>query len=515
MQEQMEDFFGYIRGMIRRRRIILILASIISVIGWGIVFRIPNKYTSEARVQVDTRTMLRPLLKGIAVQSDMAGLVAVMKKLMFTQQNMLKVAELAGIKGDYASEKGRYAILEELKANVQIGVGKEEIFSISYAHTSPGMAQNVVQAVLSVFSEQTQQSTMGDVAVAQRFIEDQIREYEQRLRNAEKARETFKRANLGMLPGEGGDPIAKMQATRAEIEALAMKINELSSKKQVLKAQLEEALSTDEEWGVSDLAKKESEEDSRIQALRVKRDELLLTYTERHPSVVALDAMIKDIQTQKAQKDAEKNNTAAQPAEGLMLSPSSSPYAQAIKLDLNRIDVDIASLQSQSQMLQERLKQEDNEFNARLAVETQIQNLNRDYDTIKESYLKMVERREEADISEKMDNQITALKFKVVDPANRPVNPSSPNRKLLYSTIFGGAWAAGLFVALLLAVLNPVFTSAKSVRLIAGLPVLGYVSLVERDEEVKKRKRNSLLFLASAFLLVLGYSAMMATELVL
>ena len=61
--------------------------------------------------------------------------------------------------------------------------------TISYASSDPKQAKDVVLAVLTVFSEQTQMRSMGDVNSAQRFLDKQIQEYEKRLVTAEQARE--------------------------------------------------------------------------------------------------------------------------------------------------------------------------------------------------------------------------------------------------------------------------------------------------------------------------------------
>ena len=86
--------------------------------------------------------------------------------------------------------------MNNLKKDIHINGGADDIFIIQYEAINPDEAKNVVQAVLTVFSEQTQLSTLGNTDSAQRFIDEQIQEYEMRLRNGEKARENFKRANI-------------------------------------------------------------------------------------------------------------------------------------------------------------------------------------------------------------------------------------------------------------------------------------------------------------------------------
>ncbi len=507
MQEQFAEIIAYAKGVVRYKWIVVITAWLVCIAGWSFVYTMNDRYTSQAKVHVDTRTMLRPLLRGIAVQADIRGLVAVMKKLMFTQQNMLKVAELAGIEGDYLSENGRFKIVEKLKSGLKISGGRGELFSITYDDTDPIRAQKVVQAVLTVFSEQTQQSTLSDVDSAQRFIDDQIKEYEQRLRNAEKARENFKRENLGLLPGEGSDQVGKMQAIKQQIEDEEHKLSEMISKRKVLQMQLTEALESDEEWGLTGIDN-ESEEDARIAELEKAKEELLFNYTEKHPRVVAIQKRIAELEKKKSENDIAMDDEPN-------FMAMSSPYAQTIKMAINQIDADIATARVRITNLKEQLQKVDEQFNARLAIETEMQNLNRDYETVKNNYLKLIERREQASLSEKVDNQSSSLKFKIADPANRPEKPSAPNRPLLYSAVLIGGFVVGIAVAVLLTFIKPVIISTRELRNITGLPVLGSVSVFLTEKDLRQRRINSLAFYCAIVLLFSGYSGVIAKELLL
>ncbi len=509
MQDQLADILAYAYGVVRHKWIIIIFASVISLVGWAYVYTMPNKFTSEARVYVDTRTMLRPLLKGIAVQSDVRGLVTIMKKLMFTQENLLKVAKLAGLDGEYSSNKGRFDLTNILKEEMSISGGREEIFSIKYNSKSPLEAQQVVQAVLSVFSEQTQSSSQSDAGSAQRFIEEQIREYERRLRNSEQAMEKFKRANIGLLPGEGGNQVGRLQEIHAEMEQIELTISELKAKRSVLNAQMQEAFESEDEWGLTDIGDETlTEEEQRIQNLLEQKDGLLIKYTENHPYVKAIDSTIGELEKKIAQQSEELFDG----DEG-SLEAMSNPYVQKIKSEINQVDAEIATLRSRAERMEQKLVKVDDEFNMRLKVETEMQNLNRDYNTIKKNYVSMLQRREQANLSNRVDDQASALKFKIADPANRPIEPSAPNRPLLYSVVFLSSVIIGIGIALLLVLMRPVFSSPRDLRALTGLPVLGSVSNFHNAEEVKKQKINNLMFISIGVLLLLCYSGIMTMDL--
>ncbi|MFA5984849.1 MAG: XrtA system polysaccharide chain length determinant [Methylococcaceae bacterium] len=479
MQEQISEIIYYAKGALRYKWAAIIVAWAISLVGWTYIYNMPDKYSSSARVHVDTRTMLRPLLSGLAIQVDVDGLLRVMKQLMFTQKNLEQIANLASMKGLDAHDL--------LKNNIKISGGNNELFSISYEAKSPEEARDVVQAVLTVFSEQTQLRSLGDTDEAQRFIEGQIQEYEIRLRNAEKARENFKRANLGLLPGQGADQISQIQQMKLVVEEAELQLNEAISRKQALNEQLEEAMASGEEDEFSDLETAEtgaasSPQDIRINELKQRRDELLLKYTKNHPEIVHIEKTIIELEKLRDEKLALQAAESPTEESGFDLKAMENPYVQSVKVALNEADANIASMRARVENLKARLVTLQEELNNRLSIETEVENLNRDYEAIKGNYESLIQRREQANISEKVDTQVNALKFKIADPPNKPLEPSSPNRLLLSSVVFIFGVAAGVALSLLLILLRPTFVATRQVRADTGLPILGTISFSNEQE---------------------------------
>lgn len=510
MQEQISEIIYYAKGSLRYKWHGLVVAWIVCLMGWMFVLAMPNKYTSEAKVHVETRTMLQPLLQGMTIQSDVRGLLRVMQSLMFTQSNLEEIVKLSDLGKTVQNESARQAMIGRLKKDIQINGGVDDIFTIKYEALEPDIAKNVVQAVLTVFSEQTHKSTLFGADVAKKFIDIEIRDYETRLRNAEKARENFKRTNYGLLPGEGGDQITQVQGTANLLADAKMKLNETLSRRNVLAAQLKEIQDSGEDWSVTDLQQDQhlSEEDTMIDALKTKKKELLVKYTERHPEIVSLNKTIAIMQQRKQQTDPVELE------ENPLIKPSvmANPYIQTIKVALNEAEAEVASSQSRVNELQKRVDKIGAELNSRLTVETELKNLNRDYDAVKSNYEKLLERREQAKMSEKVDNQAEALKFKIADAPNRPLSASSPHRAMLFSAILLGGSVCGLGLAVLLYFIRPTIMSTLQLRQLTGLPVLGSVSLKITGDKLEKYRKDRIRYSIAGVGLVVMYMGFMAIE---
>ncbi len=507
MQEKMTEFLFYLKGILKYKWIAITLAWLLCLSGWLIVFVMPNRYTSEAKVHVETRTMLRPLLHGMAMQPDVRALLRVMQSLMYTKDNLEQIIKLAGLDKGISNSFDLLEIMGDLKKNIQIIGGANDVFTIKYDSDNPDEAKNVVQAVLTVFSEKTQLSTLSGVDEAHHFIEAQIQEYETRLRNSERARENFKRVNLGLLPGQNSNQIGEIQQISSALEDAKLQLNEAMSRKAALKTQLDEALAGDD-WGILADEKVEAE-DSRITELKQKKDNLLIKYTVKHPEIVYIEKTIKKLEKESAEKKAKLS-----PSNDLWVESAAmaNPYIQTIKVAINDTDANIASIRSRVEMFEARLKTAQDELNSRLSVETEMQNLNRDYQTIKHNYEQLLLSREQASMSKKVDDQADALKFRIADAPNLPLEPSFPQRKLFYSAVLGLGSVFGLGVAFLIYLIRPTFITLTQVSQITGLPVLGAISFKSSPEEIKRNKRDTLISNAAIFGLVLVYIGFMVFD---
>ncbi len=70
MQSWKVQLFSYLSSTWQYRWYGIAAAWIICLVGWIGVGVVPDQYQSEAKVYIDTDTLLRPLLQGLAVSND-------------------------------------------------------------------------------------------------------------------------------------------------------------------------------------------------------------------------------------------------------------------------------------------------------------------------------------------------------------------------------------------------------------------------------------------------------------
>ena len=302
---------NYIRSAWRFRWPAVAVAWAVALIGWAAIFILPDKYESEAKVYVDTESVLRPLLEGLAVQNDMNQRLHLMTRTLLSHENLQKLILQTDLDHLATNHEEREQLIDWLRKTIVIDVDRrripgtretENFYTIRYIYSDRFMAQKVVQVLLDIFVESALGDTRIESDAAQKFLQQQIREYETRLVEAENKLTEFKRKNVDTLPREGAGIFQRLEEARTGFEEIQLQLKEARIRRDELKRQYTTTLAEEEQrrasLGVS--ANADSPTAQRLLAMQTRLDELLLRYTEEHPDVRELKETIEDLKQQAA-----------------------------------------------------------------------------------------------------------------------------------------------------------------------------------------------------------------------
>jgi polysaccharide chain length determinant protein (PEP-CTERM system associated) len=204
MNEAVEQVLGYVSAIWRRRWVVLATAWMVAVVGWVYVYFLENRYQASARVYVDTQSLLRPLMSGLAVQPNTGQQIAMVTRTLASRPNLEKVARMTDLDLRAKTPQQQEALYSGLAAGISLqGSDRENLYTISYQNTSPDVAKRVVQALLTIFTESSLGGARKDISNTQKFLEDQLKSYEAKMLEKEKELEAFKLKNIASMPGCG------------------------------------------------------------------------------------------------------------------------------------------------------------------------------------------------------------------------------------------------------------------------------------------------------------------------
>ena len=508
MNEAVEQVLGYARSIWRRRWTVLLTAWIVAVAGWVWVYLLENRYEAQARVYVDTQSLLRPLLSGLAIQPNTAQQVAMMTRTLASRPNLEKVARMTDLDLRAKTPQQQEALYNGLAAAISLqGTERENLYTIAYQNNSPDVAKRVVQALLTIFTESSLGGARKDISNTQKFIDDQLKAYETRLLEKEKQLEDFKRRNVGTMPGQGGNFYGKLNEINLALEQAKLDLDEVSNRKKQLQQQLDdqdEVLSTPLPGGASATAL-----DGRIAALQTQVDNLRLRYTDLHPEITRTKQLIARLQDQKKQ---EEDALKAQPQAAIK---AQNPVYQQLSISIAEADANMASLKTRVAQMQSKRNQLYQSVDRIPQIEAEYTQLTRDYDVYKSNYTSMLAKRETAALSSEVESKTDVVEFRVIDPPRVPSKPAWPNRPLLVVAVPIGGITLGLALAFLLAQIRPSIETRRQLTEISAYPLLGMVTMIETDASRGRKRRSNLIFTAGVGGLVLALLAQMIYYLVL
>lgn len=512
MQELVDQLVSYLRAAWRYRWYAVLVAWLLALAGWTAVHRMPDRYEAYARVHVDTQSMLRPLLSGIAVQPNIDQVVAMMGRTLVSRVNVEKVVRMAGMESGVATPAARERLITELTEEITItSGGRENLYTIGYADENRERARRVVQSLLTIFMEGSIGNKRSDTESARRFIEDQLRSYGEKLAAAENAVTEFKRRHQGLMPGEGRDYYGRLSDARTALRKATLELREALDARDAIKRQIAgEAKVSARPGDKPATVAPPSELDVRIAALQQKLDGLRLVYTEKHPDIVASEHVIAQLKEQKRAEEKKQRAAAESAQKSAPAAPQGLVYEQ-LMISLAAAEANIAAMKARVAEYELRHKELQAAANALPQIEAEFTQLTRDYQVTKARYEKLLERRESAQITGDVDASDVGVGFRVIDPPRVSLKPSWPNRPKLMTAVLVAALAGGFGIAFVLSQIRKTFNDEGSLRQASGLRVLGSVAMTWNEKQKKRRVRGAFALVLSFLGLLSAYGTIMAS----
>jgi polysaccharide chain length determinant protein (PEP-CTERM system associated) len=498
MNEQIQLARRYVRMVWPYRWAALTLSAVVCIVGWLWVLYLPNLYQVDAKIFVDTRSMLRPLLKGLAVENDsLASSANLMKRTLVTRPNLENVARKTDLDLNAKTDADFDKVVTQLAEKIVLtGTSQDNIYEIAYEDSDREKAKRIVDELLNTFLETALGSNRKDTAVTQKFLDEQIAEYEKRLLDAEQRLKEFKQRNVGHMPDEGGSYFKQLQAAKQALKAAELELQEAQNRSATLRRQLEGeepvlGIMGDQQTFDAPLS---SQYDGRIARLEEQLDQLMLLYTDKHPDVTGLREQLAVLQQR---REEELSALAAAQPEPMMdgaVDPEQGSVYQEIKLAMAQADAEVAALAARAGAYRAEVEELERSVDTIPEIEAELKRLDRDYGLNKQQYDELLKRREAARLSEEVDQQADDIKLKVIEPPRIPLIPVGPNRIQLMSIVLVMALGAGGGLAFLLSQINPRFYSSDELKEITQLPIIGTVSLVFSERQRTERRMEMAVF---------------------
>lgn len=509
MQEIISLVLGQLRNIWRFRWVALGVAWLIALVGWLYVYSLPDQYGSSARVHIDTKSAIDPLLKDMAVTPNADQQASLLIQTVLSRPNLRDIARSTGLDLKVTSSEQEQALIQGMQSRLKLsrsGYRSNNLYTISYTSSDPKLAQSVVQAVMSIMTTMNlsnDNSKKSKHAIS--LLTREVDKYKKRLSNTEQKLDQFKKEHAEQLPGTN-DYVTRVHQINAKIDST---MDQLATARDH-KTSIEQQMRSMGKGGPATVSPAQSEQvrhiDNQLAGARQKLSHLLTKYTPKHPDVISTKREISDLEKRRGDTLAHLR---AHP--GQIQSPngaSSNGGSRArLSVELDNAKTQIKTLESSLDRTQGKLKELRAGSGAMNDAQSKLAELSRNYEITRGQYEKLLSRLYGAQLSSDVQKNVEALQFRVIDPPEVPAKPTGPKRTIMMGVVLIGAIVAGMVFGWFLAQIRPVFSSRRDLTETTGFPVIGSLSLALSPVQRAGRRISASIFLVCCISLLIGFAA--------
>ena len=496
MLDLLKSYKTYLSGLWKYRVSGLVAMLITGVLGIIITLVLPGNYEATARAYVDTKSILQPLMQGMTVQPDMQGQIQMMARTLVSRPNLEAIVQATGMDHDVQTQKGREALMQTLEKNIQFKpAGGTNFYSIEYRNQSRETALKVVTMLLDLFVKSTRTGKTADTQQAVQFIDQEIAKARDLLLQTETALKEFKIKHIEVMPNLAQDYVARSADIQRELQTARLEYRQAVNSRTAIRTRLE-AVPEYVPVGGGQADGGGSETERRLESARKRLDDLLTRYTDAHPDVINTRHSIRELEVQ-LQKEAQRP-VDSRPGRGKI----PNRLYQEMSIAMAEADAKVASLAARVAEAEAQAKRAREIALAIPKVEAEYIQLNRDYDSNKQNYEKLLQRRDAARLAGSIEENTGTREFRVVDPPRVSPRPVSPNRPLLLGIFFVVSLVLGLAVALVRELANPAFYEPNALKAATKVPLFGAITRYRDEAAQKLARKQSFRFTAT----LVGYT---------
>ncbi len=522
----------------RRKKLSIITVVAILVIGIIIVVILPNSYQSTATILLE-----EPEVPEALIQTTVT--VFATQQIQYINQRVMTRTNLANIieKFNLYPEKRKYTPTLLLTDEVQDAMFLELItvelnqpgsvlpipntiaFVIGFEDPSPTVAQKVTNELVSLYMEENVRSRTVQTAETTEFLNQEVNRLDLRVKGLEEKIAQFKQGNEGSLPAMVQVNLTAMQRIDSQLLEVDRELNRIQESRIYLDAQLAQ-LDPTKPMILPDGSAVLSPE-NQLKSLQTRLASLLGIYSEEHPDVARTRREILSLQEQTG-LTADLSELAAVLADvrrnlGLarenysvdhpevkrlerseaelilrmqgqrdvndaLVKPDNPAYVQ-LAAQKNVLAADEKATRERKVELLQQLQEYEDRMMKAPNVEQELVALQRQLRSAAEQYYAMSDRQFGAEMGESLESQSKGERFVLVEPANMPLEPSSPNRPVLFFVVIVLALAVGVGLVPLVESMDSSIWGSKMLIDIQGGPPIAEIPLIMTGAELAHSRR--------------------------
>ena len=484
-QYKPEDF---IRAAWRRRWVIVVPLALAAAVTAVWARKQPNSYRSQTTLIIVPPSGVGELASRKAVTPIESRLYTLRQQVM-SHDHLMGLITGANLYSDWRAvhPQGDPTALMQQDISIDIVKGNpkridETSFTISYTSGNPQTAAMVTKrlANLIVSENTTDRKEAAQRAIA--FLDVQLADARTKLEAQESKVEAYRQRYGAELPSMQQSNLEAIRRAEAQLENLESSLSTVRAQRLALESRIAAAKAPINADAASDQGG--SAIGDQLDAARKQLKTLELALTREHPDVIRQQRKVTELE------ERARAEGVPQGADGVILLPAEVARRQRLQdlqAQLTSLNQQISDKEQAEPKIRAAIATYQERVDAAPARETELSVLTRDQVTLEGVYEKLLSDRENSRIATNLEAAQTD-RFKVVEPAQVPQTPFSPNRAewILLGAFFG--LGVGIGLAALLEYPDSSLRTDSDVLDALDLPVLAMIPVMRTSSEVSGRR---------------------------
>jgi polysaccharide biosynthesis transport protein len=469
------SLFTLTRAMKRRWYLLLIPVILMTPTIALYTLHLPQRFRSQALVAADPGQAR--LTFG---RTDEAALTSTQDQLRLIQETILSQSALEAVNREFslyplsAGQLSRKSA-EDMKKAIQIQVEGTNAFYVGYEGRSPQEAMAVANRLASMFVEHTSVTRDRRVTQEDNFLDSEVARMREQVAQQDNKLKSYKQSGAQELPERLTANLKQLELLQQEVQS---KNDQITAAEATRSADLAE-LSALEKQGVLDPEPQaKSAPEAAVDDERRKLAELKTKYTPEHPEVKAAEQQLHTLEAA----------AAAAPAPVIHRQPSPVQMRYfALQAELKALEPRLNNYRQEREAAMAQARTYDRVVDSSPAYETAIAERQKDADVTRAGYETLLAKQQEAKLNHGAEKVDESTAYKIVEPAQLPLEPYSPHPVRVILLGFLGSLGLGIAGIVFGQRMDTTFETAEQFEETMGAPVLSTIPSISAKEPTPGR----------------------------
>jgi succinoglycan biosynthesis transport protein ExoP len=463
-------------NVLRRHVSILILISVaLAAAAVVVIALLPDVYQATTTILVDPQKIPEKYVAS-TVTSDPNDHLNTLKQQVLSTSRLQEIIDRENLYPKLRRTMSREEVLEYMRKKIKIELkqGSDQglsSFTITYEDQDRAAVAKIANQLAASFIDWNLQVRQQQATDTTQFLSSELEQAKRSLEEQEAQLEAFRLKHVGSTPDQLDGNLQTISRFQSQMQSNTDAISRLDEER-IMLTQAHAPATAD----ISSL----SERDRLMQDKRRLENELWKLrreFTDTYPDVVLVKGQLQSVTAR----------LAAMPAPSV---DSTSQYDSVTQARLAMIARELDRHRREQSALQQEISSYQSKVDLVPVLETQLTELTRNYETSRQNYQSLLDKRMSAGMSQDLERRQQAERFIVLDEAKMPEKPVRPRRLPVMLAAALGSLLLTVAAILGIGMLLGRIDSEAQLRALLpeSVPVLGTIPpIVSRAERRQKR----------------------------